>query len=92
MTVDGCRESVLSELRGGTLPPLCEILCTEAPINANILLVHYLLKRDLDNFKKFCVATTCAKDLKELEEATRKIYGTDIEGLEQQWLDWFRKQ
>ncbi|MCK4849891.1 MAG: hypothetical protein KAT11_01000 [Phycisphaerae bacterium] len=91
MTVDACRERVLSELSEGKLQPLREILRTEGTTNANVLLVHYLLNRDLNKFKNLYVATTRAKDMEELEKAIHEIYGTDTEGLEQQWLDWLRK-
>ena len=89
MDLERCQQRVKRRLEEGKSIPLRE---TEDVSEETVLLVHYLLKWDLDKFKKFYVATTQAKDEGDLDKAALRIYKTDVEGLERQWHDWVRKQ
>lgn len=54
--------------------------------------VDYLINRDVTLFKQFFVVSTTARDPEELEQAARKIYKTDLEGLRGQWRDSLSKE
>jgi hypothetical protein len=51
-------------------------------------LIDFLLKKDVERFKKLYVCVTSAKHLADLEKAYQQIYGIDLESLEKQWHEF----
>ena len=79
------------KLEEGKLRPLHEILRVTGNGDENMAFIDYLLKRDLETFKKFYVSTTRAKNVGDLEKAAREVFKKDLKALERQWHEYLKR-
>ncbi len=75
------RETVQGKLREGTLPPLGEILLLEGICDELVTVVDFLLKKDVEKFKRFYAATASG----DLEKVSKEVYGENLKALEEEW-------
>lgn len=85
MNVDEAKENLKRKPNGGKLKPLSEILLSDGSNEELVVLIDFLIKKDVEKFKEFYVRVTRAKDRNDLEKASQKIYETDLRDLEEQW-------
>jgi prepilin-type processing-associated H-X9-DG protein len=85
MNLDDKRQAVRRQLGEGKLRPLNDLLLSGGTCKEYLLLIDFLLKRDLEKFKAFYVRVTHAKGAADLEIAFRETYSTGLKDLEKQW-------
>ncbi len=78
-------DKVRQKLNEGNLRSLDEILLNDSLGEDEVVLIDFLLKHDLEKFKRLYVSVRRAKGLEDLEKACQDIYKTDLKGLEKQW-------
>lgn len=86
--VSSAMECARQKLAGDSLRPFYETL--SSPSDELSAFIHYLLSRNLDQFKEFYVATSRGKSRDELDKTCRDIYGMNLEDLDQQWRSHLR--
>jgi hypothetical protein len=91
MAIPQTKEAVRRTLRKGKLNPLGEVLHSGSSSEELVMAIDFLLKKDVDKFKKLYVRATCAKDVQDLEKAAQEIYGTDLKGLDKAWRDYINQ-
>ncbi|MHC4456676.1 MAG: M56 family metallopeptidase [Planctomycetota bacterium] len=84
------RKSLSRKLNEGKLTSLSEILLLVHGSEENIILIDFLLKKDLERFKSFYNRVVCSKDSDDLEKACQEVYQTDLKGLEEQWHEFIK--
>jgi prepilin-type processing-associated H-X9-DG protein len=85
MNLDDQRRSVRRQLNEFQLRLLEELLLSENTCPEHLLIIDFLLRRNLEKFKAFYVRVTHAEDAADLEKASKEIYGVGLKVLERQW-------
>ena len=85
MPVVETKEVLRGRLSEGKLSSLSEVLLSGGSSQELVILIDFLLKKDVEKFKHFYVHVTRARERADMEEASREVYGTDLNGLEKQW-------
>lgn len=85
MPVGPTKRILKRELSLGKLSSLDKVLLSNSSSQELVILIDFLLKKDVDKFKAFYVHVTRTRNKAGLEKASRQIYGTDLKGLERQW-------
>jgi len=88
MQVDRVKETLQKRLREGKLSSLDKVLQSDSSGEELVMVIDFLLKKDVEKFKKFYVCVTSAKDINNLEKGIQEVYGTDFKGLEKQWREF----
>jgi hypothetical protein len=86
--IDGFKANLSDELAKGTLLPLAKVLLGGNRKSSRIpegAFIDFLIRKGMDDFKKFFARVGQAKTSKDLEQASREVYGIGLEELEQQW-------
>ncbi|MHC4499084.1 MAG: hypothetical protein ACYS21_08250 [Planctomycetota bacterium] len=91
MPIPQTKETLRRTLREGKLNPLGEVLHSGSSSEELVIAINFLLRKDVDKFKKLYVQATCAKDVKDLEKAAQEIYGMDLQGLDKAWRDYINQ-
>lgn len=76
------------KLSEGKLDSLLEVLQSEGSCQELVILIDFLLAKDVEKFKKFYVSITRSQEKSDLEKACRQIYGIELKDMEKQWYDF----
>ena len=82
------KKTLRRKLREGKLSSLREILLLDSSSEELVVLIDFLLKKDVEKFKKFYVYVTRSQKKADLEKASQRIYGTFLKDLEKQWHEF----
>jgi hypothetical protein len=88
MPVDVTKEILQRQLSEGKLSSLVEILQSDSSSQELVMLIDFLLKEDVEKFKRFYVYVTRTRNRPGMEKASRQVYGTGLTGLEKQWHEF----
>lgn len=91
MPIPETKEFVRNKLSEGKLNSLAEILQSQSSSQQLVVLIDFLLEKDVEEFKEFYVQVTRSQKKDDLENAVQKVYGTDLSGLEKQWHEYLNK-
>ncbi len=89
--IDRVRETLQQKLREGKLSSLDKVLQSDSSGEELVMVIDFLLKKDIEKFKKFYVCVTRSQKRANLEKASQEIYGTDLKGLEKQWHEYINQ-
>ncbi len=76
------------QLSEGKLDSLLEILQSEGSCEELVILIDFLLTKDVEKFKKFYVSVTKSQKKSDIEKACSQIYGIELKDMEKQWHDY----
>ena len=79
------------QLNEGKLDSLLEILQSEGSCQELVILIDFLLAKDVEKFKEFYVSVTESQEKSDIEKACRLIYGTELKDMETQWHDYINQ-
>ncbi|MBN2182315.1 MAG: hypothetical protein JW715_10405 [Sedimentisphaerales bacterium] len=79
------------QLSEGKLPSLLEVLQSQSSGQELVILIDFLLKKDVEKFKQLYVIITKSQK-PDIEKAVRQIYETDINDLEKQWHEFINRE
>ncbi|MHC4155883.1 MAG: hypothetical protein ACYST6_13295 [Planctomycetota bacterium] len=91
MAIPETKETVRHTLQEGKLNPLGEVLHSGSSSEELVIAIDFLLRKDVDKFKKLYVRATCAKKREDLEKTAQEIYGTDLKGLDKAWREFINQ-
>ena len=88
MPVGPTRQILKRQLSQGTLSSLDTVLLSNSSSQQLVILIDFLLNKDVEKFKAFYVRVTRTRNRAGMEKACQKIYGIDLKGLEKQWHEF----
>ncbi len=91
MPVGTTKQRLKSELNQGKLNSLDTVLLSDTSSHELVILIDFLLKKDVEKFMEFFVRVTRAEQREDFEQASRQIYGIDLKGLEKQWHEFINR-
>ena len=91
MQVDRVKETLQKRLREGKLSSLDKVLQSDSSGQELVMVIDFLLKKDVEKFKKFYVYVTRSQKKADLEKASQRIYGTFLKDLEKQWHEFINQ-
>ena len=91
MPVGPTKQILKRKLSQGKLDLLDTVLQSGASGQELVILIDFLLKKDVEKFKTFYVHITRTRNRAGMEKACRQIYGTDLKGLEKQWHEFINR-
>ena len=91
MPVPETKEILKRQLSEGKLSSLLEVLQSESSSQELVILIDFLLAKDVEKFKNFYVSITRSQGKSDLEKACRQIYGIDLKDMEKQWYDFINQ-
>jgi hypothetical protein len=90
MPVGPTRQILKNKLSQGTLSSLDKVLLSDGSSQELVMLIDFLLQKDVEKFKRFYVLVTKSQKA-DIEEASRQIYGVDVKELEEQWHEFINR-
>lgn len=90
MRIHETKEYVNNQLSEGKLSSLAEVLQSQSSSQQLVVLIDFLLKKDIEKFKEFYVHVTRSRQKDDLDKAAQQVYGTDLNGLEKQWHEYLK--
>jgi hypothetical protein len=90
MQIGPTKKIVERELSEGKLPPLTDVLRSESSSQELVILIDFLLEKDVEKFKQFYVLVTKSPKA-DIEKAVGQIYGMDLRSLERQWHEFINE-
>jgi hypothetical protein len=90
MQIGPTKKILERQLSEGKLPPLMDVLQSESSSQELVILIDFLLKKDVEKFKQFYVLITKSQKA-DIEKAIRQIYGMDVKELEKQWHEFINR-
>lgn len=91
MQVDIVKDTLQKRLREGKLSSLDKVLQSDSSGEELVMVIDFLLKKDVEKFKMFYVCVTRSQKRANLEKASQEIYGTDLKDLEKQWHEFINQ-
>jgi hypothetical protein len=91
MQIGPTKKVLEHQLSEGKLLPLVDVLQSESSGQELVILIDFLLKRDVEKFKQFYVLITKSQKA-DIEKAVRQIYGMDVKSLEKQWHEFINRR
>lgn len=88
MRVGPTRQILKRKLNQGELSQLHTVLLSGSSSQELVILIDFLLKKDVERFKKFYVHVTRGQARGDLEKASQLTYGTDLKSLEKEWHEF----
>ncbi len=88
MQISPTKEIIKQQLNAGKLPSLINVLQSESSSQELVILIDFLLKKDVEKFKQFYVIITKSQKKSNIEKAIRQIYETEPKELEKQWHEY----
>ena len=85
MAIGPTKQILKRKLGQGELRSLDKVLLSSNSGQELVILIDFLLEKDVEKFKAFYVHVTRTRKQAGIEKACRQIYGIDLEGLEKQW-------
>jgi len=89
--IDKVCGALQQKLREGKLSSLDKVIQSDSSGEELAMLIEFLLKKNVEKFKKFYVCVTRSRKRANLEKASQEIYGTDLKGLEKQWREFINQ-
>ena len=90
MPVGPTKKILKRQLSEGKLPSLPEVLQSQSSDQELVILIDFLLKKDVEKFKRFYVIITKSQK-PDVEKAVRQIYGIDLKDMEEQWHEFINR-
>jgi hypothetical protein len=91
MQIGPTKKILEHQLSKGKLPLLVDVLQSESSDQELVILIDFLLKKDVEKFKRFYVLITKSQKA-DIEKAIRQIYGMDVKSLEKQWHEFINRR
>jgi hypothetical protein len=90
MQIGPTKKILKRQLNEGKLSSLLEVLQSQSSSEEIVILIDFLLKKDVEKFKQFYVLITESQKV-EIEKAVRQVYGTGLNDLEKQWHEFINQ-
>jgi len=90
MPVGPTKQILKHKLRQGELQSLDKVLLSDSSGQELVILIDYLLEKDVEKFKQFYVLITKSQKA-DIEKASQQIYGLDVKKLEEQWHEFINR-
>lgn len=90
MRIDPTKKILKRQLSEGKLPPLKDVLQSESSSQELVILIDFLLQKDVEKFKQFYVLITKSHKA-DIEKASRQVYSVDVKELEKQWQEFINR-
>ena len=90
MPVGPTKQILRHKLRQGELQSLDKVLLSDSSGQELVILIDYLLEKDVEKFKQFYVLITKSQKA-DIEKASQQIYGLDVKKLEEQWHEFINR-
>ncbi len=91
MPVGPTKKILKRQLSEGKLPSLLEVLQSQSSGQELVILIDFLLKKDVEKFKQFYVIITKSQK-PDIKKAVRQIYGMDLKDMEEQWHEFINRE
>ena len=91
MQIDMVKEILQKRLGEGKLSSLDKVLQSDSSGEELVMVIDFLLKKDVEKFKEFYVHITRAEKREDFEQASKEIYEIDLKGLEKQWHEFINR-
>lgn len=91
MAVGPTRQILKNKLSQGKLPSLDKVLLSDNSSQELVILIDFLLEKDVEKFKAFYVQATRTNTQAGMEKASQQIYRTDLKDLEKQWHEYINQ-
>ncbi len=88
MRIPETKVFVKDQLSEGKLNSLAEVLQSQSSSQQLVVLIDFLLEKDVEKFKDFYVHVTRSQERDALEKAAQKVYGIDLNSLEKLWHEY----
>jgi len=92
MKIEPTKRLLREQLKEGKLPSLVEVLQSESSSQELVILIDFLLNKDVEKFKEFYVNVTKSQEKASIEKALRQIYEIEPKELEQQWHEYINQE
>lgn len=90
MRIGPTKKILKRQLDEGKLPSLIDVLQSESSSQELVILIDFLLNKDVEKFKRFYVLITKSQKA-DTEKTCRQIYGVDVKDLEKQWHEFINR-
>jgi hypothetical protein len=90
MPVGPTRQILKRKLSQGELQSLDKVLLSDSSGQELVILIDFLLQKDVEKFKQFYVLITKSQKA-DIEKASLQIYGVDMMELEKQWHEFINR-
>jgi len=91
MQIGPTKQILKRQLSEGKLPSLMEVLQSQSSSQELVILIDFLLEKDVEKFKQLYVIITKSQKA-DIEKAVRQIYGTDLKDMEKQWHEFINQK
>ena len=91
MPVGPTRQILKNKLSQGELFPLDKVLLVGNSSQELVILIDFLLNKDVDKFKTFYVEVTRTRNRDGMEKTSQQLYGIDLKDLEKQWHEYINQ-
>ena len=88
MKVEPTKQFVRKQLKEGKLASLIEVLQSETSEQELVILIDFLLNKDVEKFKNFYMLVTRSQKKADIEKAVRQVYEIEPKELEIQWHEY----
>ncbi|MHC4203136.1 MAG: hypothetical protein ACYSTT_00680 [Planctomycetota bacterium] len=90
MAIGPTKQILKNKLSRGELRSLDKVLLSDSSGQELVILIDFLLQKDVEKFKQFYVLITKSQ-IADIEKASRQIYGMDVKELENQWHEFINR-
>lgn len=90
MPVGPTKKILKRQLSEGKLLSLLEVLQSQSSDQELVILIDFLLNKDVEKFKQFYVIITKSQK-PDIEKAVRQVYKTDLKDMEKQWHEYINQ-
>jgi hypothetical protein len=91
MPVGPTKQILKRNLDQGTLSSLDNVLLSNSSSQELVILIDFLLNKNVEKFKAFYVHVTRTRNKAGMEKACQHIYGIDLKGLEKKWHEYINQ-
>lgn len=91
MAVGPTRQILKRKLNQSELSSLDKVLLSNSSSQELVILIDFLLGKDVEKFKQFYVQITRTRKQAGMEKACQQVYRTDLKDLEKQWHEYIHQ-
>ena len=88
MPIAPTKRLLKEQLQEGKLPSLVKVLQSKNNSRELVILIDFLVNKDVEQFKKFYVLVTKSQKKSDIENAIRQIYEIEPKTLDKQWQEY----
>ena len=88
MKIEPTKRLLKEQLKEGKLPSLIKVLQSENSNEQLVILIDFLLNKNVEKFKNFYVLVTRSQKKADIEKAVRQVYEIEPKELEIQWHEY----